>query len=99
MASISGEDKKYKKRGFLMDPKEVKSALKNARECIKNKDYKEALRHCKGVLAQDKSNYNAFVFVGVAADGLEQADQAVKAYRRATEVDPEQPLAWQVSYG
>lgn len=49
-------------------------------------------------MAQDKSNYNAFVFVGVAADGLEQADQAVKAYRRATEVDPEQPLAWQVSY-
>lgn len=78
-----------------MDPKEMKSALKNARECIKNKDYKEALRHCKGVLAQDKSNYNALVFVGVAADGLEQADQAVKAYRRATEVDPEQPLAWQ----
>lgn len=73
----------------------MKSALKNARECIKNKDYKEALRHCKGVLAQDKSNYNALVFVGVAADGLEQADQAVKAYRRATEVDPEQPLAWQ----
>lgn len=30
-----------------MDPKEMKSALKNARECIKNKDYKEALRHCK----------------------------------------------------
>lgn len=48
-------------------------------------------------MAQDKSNYNALVFVGVAADGLEQADQAVKAYRCATEVDPEQPLAWQVS--
>ncbi|XP_061172794.1 superkiller complex protein 3-like [Saccostrea echinata] len=78
-----------------MDPKDVKIALKNARECIKNKEYKEALKHCKGILAQDKSNYNALVFVGVAADGLDQPDQAVKAYRRATESEPDQPLAWQ----
>ena len=27
--------------------KETKTALKNARECIKNKEYKEALKHCK----------------------------------------------------
>ena len=32
---------------FKMATKEMKSALKNARECIKNKDYKEALKHCK----------------------------------------------------
>lgn len=32
---------------FKMATKEVKTSLKNARECIKNKDYKEALKHCK----------------------------------------------------
>ena len=47
-------------------------------------------------MGQDKNNYNALVFVGVAADGLEQAEQALKAYRRAAEVEPNQPLAWQV---
>ncbi|XP_078313322.1 superkiller complex protein 3-like [Crassostrea virginica] len=78
-----------------MDPRELKSALKNARESIKNKEFKEALRYCKEVLGQDKNNYNALVFVGVAADGLEQAEQALKAYRRAAEVEPNQPLAWQ----
>lgn len=27
--------------------KEMKTSLKTARECIKNKEYKEALKHCK----------------------------------------------------
>jgi len=27
--------------------KETKALLKNARECIKNKEYKEALKQCK----------------------------------------------------
>lgn len=78
-----------------MDTKEIKTALKNARECIREKQFKEALKHCKTVLAQDKNNYNALVFVGVAADGMEQFDQAEKAYKRATEAAPDQVLAWQ----
>lgn len=49
-------------------------------------------------MAQDKNNYNALVFVGVAADGMEQFDQAEKAYKRATDAAPDQVLAWQVSY-
>lgn len=48
------------------------------------------------ILGEDKNNYNALVFVGVAAEGLEQYDQALKAYRRAVEICPEQILAWQV---
>ncbi|XP_046545688.1 tetratricopeptide repeat protein 37-like [Haliotis rubra] len=78
-----------------MDSKEVKNALKNAREAIRSKEFKEALRHCKSVLASDKTNYNALVFVGVAAEGLEQADQALKAYKKAIDAAPEQILAWQ----
>ncbi len=50
----------------------------------------------QAILASDKNHYNALVFVGVAAEGLDQADQAVKAYKRATDSNPEQLLAWQV---
>ena len=36
------------------------------------------------------------MFVGVAAEGLDQEEQAVMAYTKATQVDPQQQLAWQV---
>lgn len=78
-----------------MSSKEVKSELKNAREAIKNKDFKEALKHCKAVLKLEKNNYNAWVFIGVAAGELEQPDQAQTAYRKAMQLEPEQLLAWQ----
>ncbi|XP_051875382.1 tetratricopeptide repeat protein 37 [Pristis pectinata] len=78
-----------------MSSKEIKATLKNAREAIRNKEYKEALKHCKAVLKQDKNNYNAWVFIGVAATELEQPDQAKTAYKKATELEPDQLLAWQ----
>ena len=55
------------------------------------------LFYFQGALKVDKSNYNALVFVGVAAEGLEQPDQALTAYKKAIESDPNQMLAWQVS--
>ncbi|XP_045562596.1 tetratricopeptide repeat protein 37 [Salmo salar] len=78
-----------------MSNKEVKSALKNARDAIKNKEFKEVLKHCKAALKLEKNNYNAWVFIGVAASELEQPDQAQTAYRKALELEPEQLLAWQ----
>ncbi|KAM8960803.1 superkiller complex protein 3 [Pelodytes ibericus] len=78
-----------------MSSKEVKTALKNARDAIKNKEFKEALKQCKAVLKQEKNNYNAWVFIGLAAAELEQPDQAQAAYRKATELEPDQLLAWQ----
>ncbi|CAH3018534.1 unnamed protein product [Porites evermanni] len=75
--------------------KEMKTSLKNARECIKNKEYKEALKHCKAVLKLDKTNYTALVFIGKCASELDQADQALVAYRKAIESDESQVLAWQ----
>ncbi|XP_029428963.1 tetratricopeptide repeat protein 37 [Rhinatrema bivittatum] len=78
-----------------MSSKEVKAALKSARDAIRNKEYKEALKHCKAVLKVEKNNYNAWVFIGVAAAELEQPDQAQAAYKKATELEPEQLLAWQ----
>ncbi|XP_073933157.1 superkiller complex protein 3 [Castor canadensis] len=78
-----------------MSNKEVKTALKSARDAIRNKEYKEALKHCKTVLKQEKNNYNAWVFIGVAAAELEQPDQAQGAYKKAVELEPDQLLAWQ----
>ncbi|CAN9513348.1 unnamed protein product [Ophioblennius macclurei] len=78
-----------------MSNKEVKAALKSARESIKNKEFKEALKHCKSVLKVEKNNYNAWVFIGLAASELDQPDQAQTAYKKAVELEPEQLLAWQ----
>ncbi|KFV71087.1 Tetratricopeptide repeat protein 37, partial [Dryobates pubescens] len=78
-----------------MSNKEVKAALKSAREAIRNKDYKEALKHCKAVLKQEKTNYNAWVFIGLSAAELDQPDQAKGAYKKAIEYEPNQLLAWQ----
>ncbi|KAG9487998.1 hypothetical protein GDO78_007677 [Eleutherodactylus coqui] len=78
-----------------MSSKEVKAELKSARDAIRNKEYKDALKHCKVVLKLDKNNYNAWVFIGLAASELEQPDQAQAAYKKATEIEPEQLLAWQ----
>lgn len=46
----------------------------------------------------EKNNYNAWVFIGLAASELEQPDQAQTAYNKAVELEPEQLLAWQVRY-
>nr|XP_014340513.1 PREDICTED: tetratricopeptide repeat protein 37 isoform X1 [Latimeria chalumnae]XP_014340514.1 PREDICTED: tetratricopeptide repeat protein 37 isoform X1 [Latimeria chalumnae]XP_014340515.1 PREDICTED: tetratricopeptide repeat protein 37 isoform X1 [Latimeria chalumnae] len=78
-----------------MSNKEVKAGLKSAREAIRNKEYKEALKHCKNVLKIEKNNYNAWVFIGVAAAELDQPDQAQTAYRKAADLEPDQLLAWQ----
>ena len=49
------------------------------------------------MLESDERNYNALVFVGVAAENLQQHEQAVAAYRKAVDVDSSQLLAWQAS--
>lgn len=47
-------------------------------------------------MKQEKNNYNAWVFIGLAAAELEQPEQAQGAYKKAAELDPGQLLAWQV---
>nr|XP_019949487.1 PREDICTED: tetratricopeptide repeat protein 37 [Paralichthys olivaceus] len=84
-----------KQSDHKMSSKEVKTELKSAREAIKNKEYKDALRHCKAVLKLEKTNYNAWVFIGLAASEMEQPDQSQSAYKKAVELEPEQLLAWQ----
>ena len=61
-----------------MADKEVKAYLKEARELIKNKDFKSALKECKKVLNKDKNNYMGLVFCGLCLSELDQPDQALQ---------------------
>ncbi|XP_065183306.1 superkiller complex protein 3-like [Sycon ciliatum] len=78
-----------------MASKEVKAALKAAREALDKKEYQDVLKHCKVVLRADKNNYMALIFIGVATSELQQLDQAYAAFTKATNSNPELPLAWQ----
>ncbi|KAJ1530355.1 hypothetical protein ONE63_005267 [Megalurothrips usitatus] len=78
-----------------MDAKEIKRLLKEAKEAIKNKEPKTAIKVCKTVLKEDRSNYVALVLFGAALQESDQHEEAPKAYKKASELSPEQPLAWQ----
>ncbi|PRP83581.1 tetratricopeptide repeat protein 37-like [Planoprotostelium fungivorum] len=88
---------------------ELRGFLKAARESIEKKDYKEALKQCRGALKIDKKNYNAWLMVGkssfesfISGGGKEEKDeekmspleQADTAYRKAIEIDEANPFAW-----
>ncbi|XP_076315267.1 tetratricopeptide repeat protein 37 [Tachypleus tridentatus] len=78
-----------------MDAKEVKMLLKQAREAIRDKDFKSALKHCKTVLKLDKNNYHAWVFIGAAAEEMGEVEQTLAAFNKAIDISPDQVLAWQ----
>ena len=61
-----------------MAEKEIKTFLKDAREYIKVKEYKNALREIKKVLNKDKNNYMGLVFCGLCLSELDQPDQALQ---------------------
>lgn len=46
-----------------MDPSERKRLLKAAREAIGQKSYQDCLASCKEILKQDKSCYEAYMWV------------------------------------
>ena len=70
----------------IMADREVKAFLKEARDLIKAKEYKNALKEVKKVLNKDKSNYMGLVFCGLCLSELDQPDQALQVsnfpYRR-----------------
>ncbi|KAM3588689.1 Superkiller protein 3 [Umbelopsis sp. WA50703] len=73
----------------------TKANLKNAREALGAKKYAEAVKFCNRVLDFESQNYNAYVFLGVAHNGLEQYEDAENDYKKAIEINQDQLLAWQ----
>jgi superkiller protein 3 len=72
----------------------IKENLKSAKEFISKQDYKEALKCCKKVVAEDKKNYSAFVFVGFCYHKLNQFENAEQAYEKAKTIDPTVKESW-----
>jgi superkiller protein 3 len=58
----------------------IKDCLKGARESIDKKDYKEALEWSEKAIKVDDTNYNAYVFKGVAAANLDKVQDSENAY-------------------
>ena len=77
-----------------MGDKEIKQSLKDAVENIKKKDYEKALKDVKKVLSKDKNNYKALIFCGLCLSEQGQNEKAVQAYKRATDLSPEQAEGW-----
>ncbi|PPQ64992.1 hypothetical protein CVT26_015701, partial [Gymnopilus dilepis] len=73
----------------------AKPHLKAAREAISKKDYKTAKKEATLVLDYEPENYNALVFSALASLELGEYKESEQIYRKATELNPSQPLAWQ----
>jgi len=48
-----------------MDSSDIKNLLKTAKEAIKNKEFKEALKICKSIIDKEKENYLAWVYTRI----------------------------------
>ncbi|KAN0063561.1 Superkiller protein 3 [Thecaphora frezii] len=73
----------------------TKQKLKQSRDYLAKKDWKNAFQSASDVLEHEPDNYTANVFLGLALLNLERYDESEAAYRNATQHQPNQPLAWQ----
>ena len=55
------------------------------------------MKLCKSILKDDKKNYTAWIFFGLAATQTNDFIQhAEPAYRQAIQLEPTNPTAWKV---
>lgn len=72
----------------------TKAALKAAKAAIGSKNWEEAIEQANTVLEKDPNSYFAKLFLGRANDGLSKYDDAAKAYKDATKINPDDAQAW-----
>uniref|UniRef100_A0A0R3RIG2 TPR_REGION domain-containing protein n=1 Tax=Elaeophora elaphi TaxID=1147741 RepID=A0A0R3RIG2_9BILA len=77
---------------------EMRAALKMIRQHIDAKEFKKASDIVEDLLKQDVSNYLLFIFAAVANGEVGNDCEAISYYKKAAELDPEKPLAWQGLY-
>ncbi|KAJ4468236.1 TPR-like protein [Lentinula aciculospora] len=73
----------------------VKTKLKSARDLLGKKNFAGAKDAVLQALQYEADNYNANVFLGLASLELGEFSEGEQAYKRATELNPDQLLAWQ----
>ncbi|XP_057320439.1 SKI3 subunit of superkiller complex protein [Microplitis mediator] len=75
--------------------KDIKVALKEIRSCLDDHQYVEAMKKCQKLLKMDKKNYMGLILLGAAMKDIDEyKSQAPLAYRKAIDVQPDNPLAW-----
>ncbi|CAD7078460.1 unnamed protein product [Hermetia illucens] len=77
-----------------MSSKSVKNALKEAREFIKNKDFKQAIEKCQAVIKEDPKNYMGLVLMGAAYQDTDKKE-AASSLRKAVNCGVDPTLALQ----
>jgi tetratricopeptide (TPR) repeat protein len=73
-----------------------KQQLKVARDAIAQKNFDYANDLCENILENDPLNYNALVFAGLAQKELQNYEESLIKYRKATQIQPDNTLAYQV---
>jgi tetratricopeptide (TPR) repeat protein len=72
----------------------LKLQLQKAKEELDAGDADAALTLCKKVLSADRSNYSAYILVGVACARKGETARALQAYDRAIALKPDAPVAY-----
>ncbi|KAL8738690.1 MAG: hypothetical protein Q9181_000574 [Wetmoreana brouardii] len=73
----------------------VKAGLKAAKGAIDAHQYDAAIEHATKILKEDSKNYHANVFHGLALEKKGRNEESERAYKAATAVKANDPLAWQ----
>ena len=71
-------------------------SLKDAKDLLNQKEYEKAVDVCKEILMWNSANYNAYVFMGLALQNLQNYIESEKAYLKAVELEKGSILAYQV---
>lgn len=74
--------------------KQVQSLLKGAKKELVDKDYDGCIETCKSILKLDKTNFFCYLFLGKSFEAKKRPGDALKAYQKATEIEPDQALGW-----
>lgn len=76
--------------------KDPKADLKKAKELFKENNFQETVKLCKKIIKAEKNNYNAYVLIGAAMREIDELKmQSPMALKKATALEPDNPLAWQ----
>ncbi len=75
------------------DHKEASSLLERGRKYYNRKDYEKAEDHFRNAIQADAGYCKAHYFLGLALYKRDDADAAMKAWKRALELNPSDPSA------
>ena len=75
------------------DRKEASSLLERGRKYYNRKDFEKAEEHFRRALLADEAYIRAHYFLGLALYKRDDADGALKAWKRAAELNPSDPFA------